>query len=132
MKNLLLLLRICLKKKIFKTIGMMRFLLTLQKKTRYNFLNDFPDPIIIKKHLECGKKNMDNRLLEMRNGLSFLECLEFCLLQPQFVADWERLSGQKLLSKNWLHQRIDEATGYDQEMIKLFADFVYKTVFLLF
>lgn len=44
----------------------------------------------------------DTRLLEIRNGLTFMECL------------------------------IDEATGYNLHVMGKFADFVYDCIFLKF
>lgn len=75
---------------------------------------------------------MESRLLEIRNGVPFLECLEHCLYTREFRTEWERLSGKTLLAKTPLDRMIDEATGYDQAVMKEFADFVYECVFLLF
>jgi hypothetical protein len=73
---------------------------------------------------------MDNtRLLEQRNGISFLDCLQFCLHTSEFVKEWERLSGKKLLPASPINRLIDEATGYDMAIMGEFADFVYASVF---
>lgn len=74
----------------------------------------------------------DARLLEIRNGVSFLQCLETCLREHEFVAQWERLSGNQLLSRNGLDRMIDEATGHDVAMMGEFANFVYDHVFRIF
>lgn len=69
------------------------------------------------------------RLLEQRNGVSFIECLNECL-HSDLVKEWERLFGKKLVAANPLDRMIDEATGYDMAIMIEFADFVYQYVFL--
>lgn len=69
------------------------------------------------------------RLLEQRNGVSFLECLEMCIQQRDLVAQWERLSSKKLVASSPIDKMIDEATGYDQAVMGEFADFVYDCIF---
>jgi hypothetical protein len=75
---------------------------------------------------------VDSRLLEVRNGVSFLECLETCTHNSEFVAQWERLNGKKLVATSPIDRMIDEATGHDVAMIGEFADFVYDYVFRIF
>jgi hypothetical protein len=77
-----------------------------------------------------GCLKMDSRLLEQRDGIPFIECLNMCLYNQEFVAQWERLSGKKLLAKSPIDRMIDEATGYDMAVMREFADFVYDVVFL--
>lgn len=74
----------------------------------------------------------DTRLLEVRNGVSFLECLELCIQQADLIAQWERLSHKKLVASNPLDRMIDEATGYDQAVMGEFVDFVYNYVWMTF
>lgn len=74
---------------------------------------------------------MDTRLFEIRNGLSFLECLE-AAIQTDIVKEWERLSGKKLIASSPIERMIDEATGYDKEVLKEFIDFIYNFVFFWF
>ncbi len=79
----------------------------------------------------------DTRLLEQRGGVSFLECLELCLLTREFRKEWERLEGKTLEGKTFLpaspiERMIDEKTGYDMTMMREFADFVYAHVFRTF
>lgn len=69
----------------------------------------------------------DTRLLEVKNGVTFLQCLEQAL-HSELLQQWERLTGNKLLASNRLNRMIDEATGYDQQLMKEFADFVYHFV----
>lgn len=71
----------------------------------------------------------DTRLLERRNGISFLECLETCIHEREFVAQYQRLSGKKLVPTNPIDRMIDEATGYNMVVIGEFVDFVYEFVF---
>ncbi len=71
----------------------------------------------------------DTRLLEVRNGIPFIGCLETAL-HSDLVKEWERLSGKKLLPASPLDRMIDSATGYDMVMMREFADFVYEYVFL--
>lgn len=73
----------------------------------------------------------DTRLLEVRNGITFLQCLEQCI-HTDLVTQWERLSGKKLVARNPLDRAIDEATGYDMAVMQEFADFCYNFVFLMF
>ena len=72
-----------------------------------------------------------DRLLEQRNGISFLECLQ-ASMQSDLVPEWERLSGKHLIAKSPIDRMIDEATGYDQAIMREFADFVYECVFMTF
>lgn len=74
---------------------------------------------------------MDMRLFEVRNGLSFLECLN-AAIQTDIVKEWERLSGKKLIASSPIDRMIDEATGYQEEVLKEFIDFVYDYVFFWF
>lgn len=75
-----------------------------------------------------SQSTIDTRLLEQRNGVSFLECLEMCIHTP-LVAEWERLSGKKIVPASPLDRMIDEATGYNMVVMKEFVDFVYTYVF---
>jgi hypothetical protein len=71
----------------------------------------------------------DTRLLEQRNGVSFIDCLQ-ASIQSELVTEWERLTGKKLVAQTPLDRMIDEATGYDQAVMGEFVDFVYEFVFL--
>lgn len=73
----------------------------------------------------------DPRLLEVRNGITFVQCLEHCLHDRDFRTQWERLSGKTLLARNPFDRLIDKATGYDLAVMQAFADDVYRTVFSL-
>lgn len=74
----------------------------------------------------------DPRLLEVRNGLTFAECLIISASEPELVQQWERLTGNTLISSNPLNRMIDEATGYNLHVMGKFADFVYDCIFLKF
>lgn len=74
----------------------------------------------------------DTRLLEVRNGISFIECLEMCIQQRDLVTEWERLSEKKLVAANPLDRMIDEATGYDQAVMGEFVDWIYNYVWVTF
>lgn len=74
----------------------------------------------------------DTRLLEHRNGITFLECLELCIQQADLIAQWERLSGKKLVATNPLDRMIDASTGYDLAVMGEFVDFVYNYVWKTF
>lgn len=78
------------------------------------------------------EEKANTRLFERRNGISFLECLEVCLLNNNFRGEWERLSGKHLVARSPIYQAIDEATGYDMAVMQEFADFVYTLVFCTF
>jgi hypothetical protein len=69
------------------------------------------------------------RLLEQRGGVTFVDCLVECIHTSEFVSEWQRLSGKKLLATNPLDRMVDKATGYDMSVIGEFADFVYDYVF---
>ncbi len=71
---------------------------------------------------------IDQRLLELRNGVSFVECLEACI-NSELVTEWQRLSGKQLIASSAIGRMIDEATGYDMAVMGEFADFVYTYVF---
>ncbi len=71
----------------------------------------------------------DTRLIEQRNGVTFAECLFVAANTPEFVNEWERLAGKKLIASSVIDRMIDEATGYDLAIMKEFADFVYRAVF---
>lgn len=74
---------------------------------------------------------IESRLLEQRNGVSFLECLE-ASMRSEMVGEWQRLTGKTLIATSPLDRMIDEATGYDQAVMGEFADFVYEYVFKTF
>lgn len=74
----------------------------------------------------------DTRLLEHRNGVTFLECLELCIQQADLIAQWERLSGKKIVASNQLDRMIDSATGYDVAVMGEFVDWVYNYVWVTF
>lgn len=71
----------------------------------------------------------ESRLLEEKNGVTFADCLIVCLFMPEFVQQWERLTGMRLLPASPLDRMIDKATGYDLTVMAEFADFVYRCVF---
>lgn len=75
---------------------------------------------------------MSQRLLEQRNGVTFVECLETCINTSELVNEWQRLSGKTLLPASPIARMIDEATGYDMAVMGEFADFVYTHVFSTF
>ncbi len=60
------------------------------------------------------------KLLEKRNGISFLEFLETCIHESEFVAQWERLTNNKLVVTNPIDSMIDKATGYDMVVMGKF------------
>ena len=71
---------------------------------------------------------IEQRLLELRNGVSFVECLE-AAVNSELVTEWQRLSGKQLIANSAIGRMIDEATGYDLAVMSEFADFVYTYVF---
>lgn len=70
--------------------------------------------------------------LAQRRGIFFIDCLNRCLHEPELVAQWERLSGRQLIAHSPLERMIDEATGYQMDAMREFADFVYEYVFCTF
>lgn len=76
--------------------------------------------------------SIDARLLEQRNGITFLECLELCIQQADLIAQWERLSGKKLVATSPLDRMIDASTGYDVAVMGEFVDFIYDFVWVTF
>lgn len=79
-----------------------------------------------------SQSTVDTRLLEQRNDITFVECLELCIQQADLIAQWERLSHKKLVASSPLDRMIDEATGYDQTVMGEFVDFVYEYVWVTF
>lgn len=79
-----------------------------------------------------SQSTIDTRLLEHQNGVSFLECLELCIQQRDLIAQWERISGKKLVASNQLDRMIDASTGYDVAVMGEFVDFVYEYVWQTF
>lgn len=71
----------------------------------------------------------DTRILEERGGITFIDCLQACLMNSEFVQQWERLWGKKLTNASPLDRMIDAATGYDLAVMGEFADAVYQYVF---
>jgi len=72
---------------------------------------------------------IDTRLLQERGGITFIDCLHACLMNSEFVQQWERLWGKKLVPASTLDRMIDQATGYDLAVMREFADAVYQFVF---
>lgn len=73
----------------------------------------------------------DTRLLEERKGVVFVDCLVMCV-HSDLRAEWERLNGKKLVPANPIDRLVDQATGYDLDTMREFADFVYTYIFSLF
>ena len=71
---------------------------------------------------------IEQRLLELRNGVSFVECLE-AAVNSELVIEWQRLNGKRLIASSAINRMVDEATGYDMAVMREFADFVYTYVF---
>lgn len=71
----------------------------------------------------------ESRLPEERCSITFADCLIIAANMPEFVQQWERLTGLRLLPASPLDRLIDEATGYDLAVMAEFADFVYRCVF---
>lgn len=76
-----------------------------------------------------ANSDTSSRLLEVRNGVTFLDCLIEATQTP-IVTEWERLSGKKLVSLSPLDRMIDDATGYGNAVLGEYVDFVYEFVFL--
>ena len=72
-----------------------------------------------------------SRLLEVRNGVTFLDCL-IATTESDFVKEWERLNKKKLVATSPIEKMIDTATGYDKVVLQEYIDAVYNTVFLTF
>lgn len=59
----------------------------------------------------------------------FLDCVKECAKNPEYVSNWERLRGVKIVP-SMLDRMIDESAGYDHatSIAKLFIADVYETV----
>lgn len=67
--------------------------------------------------------------------MTFIDCLRMCAKNAEFVAEFDRLHGtqlSKLDKRTPLDALIDDSTGRDRESVKLFADFVWRFVWLTF
>lgn len=64
--------------------------------------------------------------------MNFTECCSECLSTPDFVKEFNRLTGYKLGSRVPIEIEIDKACGYnhDEEAIKAFARFVFLYVWM--
>jgi hypothetical protein len=70
------------------------------------------------------------------NAVSFVDCLSECIACPEFIIEFNRLTGSKLgqsLKRSRLDRMIDEACRYsgesDEDMAR-FVNFVYEVVYL--
>lgn len=64
------------------------------------------------------------------DGISFLECAEVAIKEPQLLAQVDRLCGTNLLRNGHpLELAIDEACGKTEDDIRVFLNFVWECVF---
>jgi hypothetical protein len=59
-------------------------------------------------------------------NMTFPEVVNHCFAQPEFVQQWERLSGHKI--NTGLLGAIDVATGYQDDLMRDFIGFVRDVV----
>lgn len=63
--------------------------------------------------------------------MTFIECLEYCAGQSEFVKEFDRLYGTHLSQigrRSPLDAMIDEATGRDKESLDKLSAFVFRFV----
>ena len=64
--------------------------------------------------------------------MTLVDCIEYCLSQPELLIQFDRLRGTHLSrmgSRSPLDAAIDEATGRDDEAMGLFIAFVIKDIY---
>lgn len=62
-------------------------------------------------------------------GVSFAECVAAALNNPEYVANWQRLRGVRM-PVSALEQLIDNGTGYNHYIARLFLDDVLDLLYL--
>lgn len=76
---------------------------------------------------------------QMNSPISFETTLRACLNTPEFLNEWNRLTGCSLGvdNRNPFDRAIDEATGFQKELDKeqkcymhLFARFVWNSIYM--
>jgi hypothetical protein len=61
--------------------------------------------------------------------MDFLDCLQACARDEEFVQHWLRLRGFRM-ARNPLEGAIDKATGFDEHIGRTFAADVWDLVWL--
>lgn len=66
--------------------------------------------------------------------MTFIECVHTCATNPDFVNNYDRLTGNNFksitASKSSIDRLIDEATGFEKDQVLKFSDFVLAFVWL--
>ena len=78
-----------------------------------------------------NKQERAAQLFETRNGITFLECL-MATSRTDFPTYWQRLHRKQLFATSPIERMIDEATGYDTDLLEEYIDDVYNVVFLTY
>lgn len=64
---------------------------------------------------------------------AFIVCLVEAVSMPEFVANFDRLTGCKVSrigAGTPIEQMVDRATGFQEEQMRRFAEFVHDSVYL--
>ena len=77
--------------------------------------------------------NLPNKLLTVRHGMSFMECLGHCISEPELIANYDKLRGTNLSrTGSPIDLAVDQATGRMNAEIEGFIEFCWDCVFLRF
>ena len=58
------------------------------------------------------------------------ETIKMCLENQDFIKEYERLLGQKLVAGSPIEKMIDEATGYDKKLTNDFFNFIRDYIWM--
>jgi len=58
------------------------------------------------------------------------ETIKMCLENQEFMKEYERLLGQKLVAGSPIEKMIDEATGYDKKLTNDFFNFIREYIWM--
>lgn len=77
--------------------------------------------------------NLPQKLVTVRHGLMFAECLECCVAEPELMANYDALRGTNLSRKgSTIDLAIDRAVGRADAEIEGFIEFCWEYIFLRF
>lgn len=77
--------------------------------------------------------NLPKRLLAVRHGMSFMECLGHCISEPELIENYDKLRGANLGRKGSpIDLAVDLATGRIEAEIEGFIEFCWEYIFLRF
>jgi hypothetical protein len=66
----------------------------------------------------------------MSDRLSFVECVNTCLGNPEFMREWDRLHGSRLACPDSIEGQIDLACGkLEEDAVELYS-FIFERIWL--